>query len=115
MLITGHILTVNTPSQHRSDRAWTQPLPGAFYYRFDLRACHNSYILLSTDSEWKEDYEIILGYDNNEKSVVRDRTGTVSLLCLNFIISYFNTLNVFSKKFLSAEIENFHIVLTEKI
>ena len=83
MSFLGDVLTLNTPSRHDRERAWTQPLPQMHFYRFSLRACHTSHLLLSTEGELKDDFEIILGNDHNERSVVRDKEGHV---CVHTII-----------------------------
>ena len=46
-------------------------------HQFMVRACHKAIVLLSTSSNTEYDYELILGDDSNEKSVLKDKDGQV--------------------------------------
>ena len=74
------MLTVTTPDKHVRDMVWVQPQPNNYKYVFELMACHLAYISISTDSSTDYNYEVIFGYEQNQKSVLKDKEGTVSEL-----------------------------------
>ena len=69
---------MNTPSTNRRDMVWIQPRPDLHQYQFFLRACHKAHVMLSTAFDGHYDFELIIGDNHNDLSVLLDSKGEVS-------------------------------------
>jgi hypothetical protein len=69
-------MTLQTPALDGYERLWLQPQTQLFV--FGVRACHSVHIGFSVSEFHHLAYEVILGDQNNEVSVIRDYRSFVT-------------------------------------